>query len=279
MTITWEYSTDGTNWYPAGSSVNQVYVTLGESQTTVYHTLVHIGCKRARDQSDPDEAVKEIWKEFQDRYVLKVDGKLMKYYGDWRTKNSSTKALLASRDGGCGAWARFFVDVLKVQNIPSQLKVVVPSTATGFYIKDWRFTIANPSSPDANFPFLNTFKYDTVPLPNGMNGAVIRITQTNYVYGPIVQVKDYRGKPGQGTSNPKSLFNDHGLVLYGDDYHDVAYGFMYENMNENQALAKMEEKMVSAYYKQLEFVNIDGVDYISHFVGKVTKDSLKISGG
>jgi hypothetical protein len=213
MTISWEYSTDETNWYPAGSSVNQVYVTLGESQTTVYHTLVHIGCKGANtDNITTDEKMVEfVWSKFEDRYVLRVDGTLMKYYGDWMTNNSDTNELLADADGQCDAWARLFLDVLKSQGHTEgdnfyRLRSTQAPTI-GLLVDDWYIDTSNDN--------LASMDPDKRLESSTFNWFVEFST-------------DLRGVPGQGTANPLSLFAYHAYIKVNGVYYDPSYGKVWE---------------------------------------------------
>ena len=98
----------GSTWCSAGTSANQTYVTLGDPLTTVYHTLVHLGCKNADGENTAANCTSKIWAEFTDRDVRRVDGVQLTYYASYTCCNVTTASLLANGDGQCGAWAKFF---------------------------------------------------------------------------------------------------------------------------------------------------------------------------
>ncbi|MBN2272116.1 MAG: hypothetical protein JXN61_15990 [Sedimentisphaerales bacterium] len=259
MTISWEYSTDETNWFPAGSSVNQVYVTLGEPQTTVFHTLVHIGCKKAEGKSTPGDAVRDIWKEFEDLYVLRVDGQLLKYYGSWTVSGFTTAALLANGDSRCGGWMRFMHDILSVQNIPSTEKKVVPVNSMALLVKSWSIPGAGGTSGVPNYPFLNVLK--TPPILN-----------TSYNWTFQVEAPDRRGIAGQGNSDPISTFSDHAILLYDGQYYDPSYGDTYTGLND------METKSISGYYMEGQVILPPFAGMLPAMsVGSAAVDQLKFS--
>jgi hypothetical protein len=259
MTISWEYSTDETNWFPAGSSVNQVYVTLGEPQTTVFHTLVHIGCKKAEGKSTPGDAVRDIWKEFEDLYVLRVDGQLLKYYGSWTVSGFTTAALLANGDSRCGGWMRFMHDILSVQNIPSTEKKVVPVNSMALLVKSWSIPGAGGTSGVPNYPFLNVLK--TPPILN-----------TSYNWTVQVEAPDRRGIAGQGNSDPISTFSDHAILLYDGQYYDPSYGDTYTGLND------METKSIGGYYMEGQVILPPFAGMLPAMrVGSAAVDQLKCS--
>lgn len=207
MSITWSFSMDGgSTWYNAGTSVNQTYVTLGDPQATIYHTVVHIGCKNAEGENDPGQTITKAWGEFTSLVVKRAsDGHTLIYY---KTPYDpacpfDVAGLLSGGDGRCGAWARLFRDVIKAQGIAgAEWKQIVITPQSGLtphalWVKNQDLTplSATPPSPP-------------VPLP-GVNG--------------------------QGTADPSaSVFVDHAVVTYGTTIYDSSYGTCFTGLGDWQ---------------------------------------------
>lgn len=143
--INWQISEDELAWEDIGKSENQMYVTYDEpytppiypiipfdghlEETVVFHTILHLGCTNAKDLTDPQTIVDDIYtKGFGTsggyNKVYRVDGAgpinywgfpsgtptVPEYY--WKTSG-----LLNALSGRCGGWAVFFEDVLRIQGI------------------------------------------------------------------------------------------------------------------------------------------------------------------
>ena len=211
MSIAWGFSVDGgSTWWNAGICANQTYVTLGDPLTTVFHTLAHLGCKNANGENTAANCTSKIWSEFTDRDVRRVDGVQLTYYASYTCVNVTTASLLANGDGQCGSWAKFFIDMRKVQGIDDTDEYVIfePIADDGFCVKNWTFTGAG-SSGHATHPYLN--------LPDF---PLVGATSYNWKFAEVV---DATGIPGQGNANPASLFNNHQVVISGQ-YYDPSYG-------------------------------------------------------
>ena len=97
--IHWQFSKDGgTSWSDAGSSQsdasssNTVYVTLGNPVASkLFHTVVHIGCSLNAGQTNPDTVVTNIWSEFSDRSVNRIEIPAALTY--WDPNPSSVNAM------------------------------------------------------------------------------------------------------------------------------------------------------------------------------------------
>jgi len=178
MSIDWDLRLVSRDvWLDAGTSTNQMYVTLGDpvDDVTLHHTVIRIGCENADTLSETNPVVEAIWDEFSDRTVRRVDdGHILTYYHKQPTTNGTadcwatkTAELLQDGDGQCTAWARFFRDVLTAQGIGgTELKQVVcepfllycndapPVSLThevdGFLIAEWTFANMNWPAEDAD---------------------------------------------------------------------------------------------------------------------------------
>ena len=221
MSIAWSFSVDdGAMWCNSGTSANQTYVTLGNPLTTVFHTLAHLGCMNADGENTATGCTEKIWSEFTDRDVRRVDNVQLTYYASYLCTNISTADLLKHGDGQCGSWARFFIDMRKVQGIDEQDEYVIfkPIYDDGFIVKNWSFT-GNGTSGHPTHPYINFFSnYD----------ALYGSTSYNWLFA---EVNDENGIQGQGNTNPASMFNNHQVVISGQ-YYDPSYGIKYANMQE-----------------------------------------------
>jgi hypothetical protein len=210
MVIDWLFSFDGGyTWLNAGVSDNQTYVTLGSPLTTVYHTLAHLGCINAAGEYTASGCTLKIWDEFTDLDVRRIDNTQLTYYSSYLCTNVTTADLLKHGDGQCGAWARLFIDIRKVQGIDDYNEYIVfrpippagiPQNYVRIAVKNWVFSGAG-SSGNTNFPYLN--------IPDTQ---YIDATGYNWLYS---EANDAAGVPGQGNPNPASLFNNHQVVISG----------------------------------------------------------------
>lgn len=232
MTIEWKWNTTGTGTFTsAGSTANQVYVTLGTpamgTTAKLWHTLVHIGCKKSEHQTNPTLVPGEIWEEFADRYVTRVDGHLLTYYADFKTTNILTGTLLANNDASCSAWAKFYVDVLKAvgytQTGDNLVGLQVKSQYVGtlrFLVDKWIIPTTGGLSGDDNYPYLNVRALANPADPGSWIGT------TGYMW-KFSQCTDVRGIAGQGVANPASSFDSHTFTCINGIYYDPSYGRTY----------------------------------------------------
>lgn len=197
-----------------GESRNDFYMTLDEPDASpLFHTVVHLACKHGVGAGAPEGAVDQIWFYFEGMTVQNHAGEPIggiKYWGPNGAGCASTHCLINNYDGQCGAWARFFRDVLKVHGVPAQLAAVVPSAQ--------------------EIP-------DTVPNPDGGELAVVDhvgfdVQWTLHPNAPWEPRMVYpqgivpSGIPGQGgVDNPESRFSDHALVIVENGLYDPSYGF------------------------------------------------------
>ena len=104
-----------------------MYVRLGtNSSTNPYNTVFYLSCKNAAgmvvtdvnnvEQTQP--VVDAIYKEFVDKNVRRLGSDiLLGYYKNPQINLANISSLLYLRDGRCGAWTRFFEEMLKVQGL------------------------------------------------------------------------------------------------------------------------------------------------------------------
>jgi hypothetical protein len=185
LSLNWQMSfDDGQTWYDAGTSKNQMYVTLDDpvDDTPMYHTIVHLGCKNGEGHSNVDSAVEAIWSDFTDLDVKNVNGVVMNYYSNSVPENVPVdiEGLLQNQDGACTAWVDLFCYALKAQGIDDvsvevclvkntflQNNTDVNSITTnytfriidgsdgGFLVNDWQLFNAQWHPNDTNHNFID----------------------------------------------------------------------------------------------------------------------------
>jgi hypothetical protein len=162
--------------------------------------------------------VEFVWSKFEDRYVLSVDGTLLTYYSDYNVQHDTTAALLANGDGQCDAWCKLFLDVLRIQGKETgSLLWLAPKNSMKLIVKEWSIPTKGGLSGNNDYCYLNVYGLPTVV------GA-----KYNFWFE---QAHDRRGIPGQGMSNPASLFEGHYVVQlkHNGKYYDPSYGNTYTN--------------------------------------------------
>lgn len=250
--IDWKVSFNGgSTWLDAGSSVNPLYVTLAFPLAEIpaptdylwYQTLLHIGCEKGSGATDIATLLTGVWNYVKNRSVTRAhDNAALQYYGSWACTNTTTGALIKYKDGQCGAWTKFLLDILKIQGFQEtgNYWIITPiygSTGEfGFYVKTWAFAPTGTSGiPD--FPFLNRWGSSTFPynLPNGpYNWISPEVTET-------------APSPGQNQPSPLSRFNNHQFAKILGEYYDPAYGENYPIQSISLPLPNADGAL-SAYY-------------------------------
>ena len=205
-----------------------------------YETLLHITCRSAYGERDREGTLREIWEEFEDRDVRRKDGKRLTYYGSWSVENTETSQLLKYLDGQCGAWAKTFINCLWHQGIKEGTWTIVwPLIETDYgylFVKNWQFKEPGSSGNPA-YPYLNI----SVGFPK----------RDNRYEWVSAEVTDKKGIPGQGTSNPASLFNNHQFVMIRRGglyyFYDPSYGKVFSGTNEVEALLKVDNGCIDGF--------------------------------
>lgn len=254
--VTWQISVDGgTTWEEATKTKNTLYVVMTTplKPTTLYETLLFIGCKYAKDKNNEPEVFEGIWQHFMGRNVKDKRGKEMSYYGVVSTQVTETKDLLNKKTGQCSSFAHLFLDVLYAQGIDSKVgagegNYVVFCTKDkmplddkfGFFVKNWSFGTTK-SSGDTDYPYKN------VPQAGKDSRGGISPTLPdnagNYIWVETPEVTELQGVAGQNNPNPVCIFGNHQIVHYKGKFYDPSYGIMYENATH------LSERAIDAFYK------------------------------
>jgi Ca2+-binding RTX toxin-like protein len=249
LAVNWEVKAgDDAAWRSAGASRNQAYLTYAMPTIgPVYHTVIHIGSTKADGAAGRDATVAGAWNGFskddKPANTTRVDGAPLRYWNTFLPNCQSTAQLLAYQDGRCGAWARFFYDVLAVQGIRRDLIDIIAvtpdkaalaalgiGTATGsnaidgFLVKSWS---PKPGVP-AGGPFLLVARWSAAQGGWTIFADDFRSYQ---FYDPLTTLTDDNGIAGQNRPDPASLFPNHGIVAYTQEnravaYYDPSYGLI-----------------------------------------------------
>ena len=233
FTIFWEFSFDNITWYPVGTSMSTVYVTLqpakpesGFSGFKYYLTVIDIACKSADGATTDDEMINLVWAEFTDHNVLRADGVPMGYYKELFSPNVTLGTLIKYADGECYTWAQLFLATLKMHgfsqpnnymNITADYSPSGCGSISRFLVKDWTF--GTPSNDCADMPYVNVYApeyYDA---------------DTAYIYD-YAEVNDEVGVMGQNAPNPASSFSNHQIAIVNGKYYDASYGVLFETFDE-----------------------------------------------
>ncbi len=201
LNIRWYISIDGGQSWLHNDMISRhrVYVThkapvSPNSDYKLFHTVVHIGCEKAKDEKDPDLAVEKIWNYFAGLEVFKVGNSTsLKYYGDYNAHPdppNTTSGLLNAGDGRCGAWALFLHNIIKAQGIPNYAYMVINIKPLSNLSPD-RFWIKNqdisetPPNPPKSTPGIKGQGVTADPWNDSFgNHAVVANTMHGSVYDP-----------------------------------------------------------------------------------------------
>jgi hypothetical protein len=255
VVITWEYSfDDGKTWQAAGTTKNPIYLTYAKPSRVVessdmFETAVFYGSDTGKGLNNAQMILDAIWSNFSNgnkgpANARNAAGKPLSYYGSWSFPQESMAGLLASTDGGCGAWAQLFAAAILDQGLTSDPKiekegvrlfVITPTTeGEALLINNWKFPDKG-NSGNATYPYINWVGQPVYMDKLGIYPRFIQIKGTGtwqYEWettpaGP--QVRDLPGLPGQDTKNPISTFSNHVVVDIGTRFYDPSYGLVYSN--------------------------------------------------
>lgn len=219
MDFAWKLSFDnGNQWLDAGSSNDQMYVTLS-SVGRAYHTRVHLATAGLKGMKRDNKAgiIGGIWSAFASRSICHATDQCstadaFKYWGaissqdpgEGKPEYFSTDGLLKNGDGRCGAWQAFFIDVLKVQGINAEQFNIVPKDKSGYMTPD------------------------------------------------VISLLIVKPIPAQGNPSPQQSFSNHALVLVENQLYDPSYGAgPFAGANDEERLRNWENASLAEvqYYK------------------------------
>ncbi len=264
--LSWEYSSDNrATWTPLGSSANELFVTLAQSVTTTYHTLIYLSTVSSVGATTDAEVLADTWQQFTGRNVHTRSGDQLYYYKDWKIEGSVADAakLIEVKDGPCYAWVKFFLGSLATHGngmwstdnyVLIKPKPINPPGTIGphgFIIENWDFREpgrnVDPATKDA-YPYYNSLFVDAQGVTQFDPRTYDAATQEwSYKWGDNADVTDSAGVYGQGTTNPRSEFTDHVVAKIGGRYYDPSYGRSFDS------LPLWENSSVAGFYFATQF--------------------------
>jgi hypothetical protein len=292
-----------------GHSDNPLYVLWDRPKTTPYETLVDLGTRAIEktpvlvngnpvltptgvgtNETDKDRIPGLAFVPFTTKDITRIDGAPLSYYDRWATLNATTYSLLKTRDGMCGAWMFFYLDLLKTQGLSFQNPWVTvrskeyDSVHEVILLNDWAF-VENPdpahkwTSDRTKLVYLyrNTlaagdlvdkFSGPAAYLATSRQGDSYQFPNNPNSNAPDVDGnKDAQGNPrtglkGQTNPHPLSLFEDHTLAGIGGVLYDPSYGVKYDQATEAQQLAAMENTAVAGFGEQQKIPGQPGRHYL-----------------
>ena len=232
-------------WTTIFTSSNKLYVThkdpnplnsICHQYTDRYHhSLIHIGCSRGHAINTPFQFITNLWNYFSLRTVQDAQGNDLYYYKEYFCNNTCTPQLLSTKDGQCGAWATFIIDILKAQGMMPEpysrnyTQVEASGDDIAFLVKDWDFT-DNGNIPDTDKA--KGYKYVLIPEQDFSGTGIPKLDpffqngRYNFLYGDDA-VDNTMTIPGQNKSNPASIFYNHQFSFIASKHYDPSYGIIH----------------------------------------------------
>jgi hypothetical protein len=255
LRIDWKVIIPNDFTYDGGTSKNVFYVTWKDNTLPnhgndwarmLFHSVVDISTRGAAGKtagSSEQDVFAGVWGMFTGRDVYKVNGPLadqgaaLAYYRDYRTVNDVTATLLCFTDGRCYAWTAMLIDCARAQGIWSPAdaqqnnvteirlsdELRAPDNATNdlgwsaFLVSAWTF-----AAPPQGF----AYPYNLMPVDRT---TFFGAHQYNWRTPPAPQVDQAAAGnlPAQSNPKPQSLFDNHIIVRYGEDWYDPSFGVKY----------------------------------------------------
>jgi hypothetical protein len=283
--ITWfaTFNPDDTNsWKNVGISENPLYVlraqkTVG-ADAEYYYTSVHISCVGANGLGGGVDGEKNvvngIFSDFQDLKVSKVGlGEIsMNYWGSGSSTSTSVKDFLAFRNGQCGAWARFFQDLLELHGIVGNR---IRITYKNDQLMPTQFE--NSLMTDAG-TFFGTDDLPKLKNYQGLVKGIILVKNWNVIQRKFYMLDIIQSPPplvnlntvnhaddtgvraqGEDNDNPQSWFGNHIIVEYGSKYYDPSYGKIFISKDDWE-VSSLDGLGAKLLYQDLDAINPIDID-------------------
>lgn len=166
-TIKWYVSNDGTDWSPAGTTVNRAYIINARALTSTdsYETELNIGCSNAAGKWINTDVVNGIWSCFASLTVNRIDGVTMLYNHDPGITAGDAAGMLAQTNGKgqCTAWEDLLVQSLAAQGVAATKVQINPiSPYTGFEV----YKVPAQGSAGGLYPTIDFVFHEVVTIPS-----------------------------------------------------------------------------------------------------------------
>jgi len=247
--VVWKYNLNGTQQpnTEAGTSTNPIYVTLRNPTTTeLFHTVLEHACSPGGATTDA-QVISNSWSKFSSRTTKNHAGENLHYYKPniafAANQNFTVGDLLKNKNGRCGAWADFFMAVLRANGVTCTLTDV--SVKGNPYSNDLGFAIQNINESNTGTSGDPLYKWWT---KSTNAGAVNYFELVGFgLSGDLAY--NVVGISGQNASTPaEKFFGNHKVVLAGtaaEPYYDPSYGVTYADAPD------MEWKSVTKFFGYL----------------------------
>jgi hypothetical protein len=206
----------------------------------------------------------DIWAGFQTRRITRAADPIdpndtstpLTFWENWSGPAPAETAaqLILTGDGKCGAWADFFIDVLRAWggnfSHASNFRQIevdhqdTPVQASVFLVGDWAFGNPNLQFPRQG-PFAGYLWYNEVGNPGlthiappGSAPGAPAVWRYNWEGQPAVNYvegsaqNNYKGS-AQNNDNPFASFFNHVVVRIGNILYDPSYGVTYQSTAAN----------------------------------------------
>ena len=209
--LDWEIEVGGA-WSKVDETKHQVYLTLADPGTTMrQETLFYLSAKNADGKTTAAASFTEIWNEFTDRDVKRIDAVQMKYW-DTLTAPQTLPGMLAdsSGDGTCRAWAPLLIKTCEALGVGGSSLVQVESL--------------DRCDPGYSLPGNSTGKGAFLVKNYTFNAGSAPSSCAPYTHLWPAEITGQTGVAAQGNSDPRSGFFNHYIVKYDGKYYDPSYG-------------------------------------------------------
>jgi hypothetical protein len=252
-------------WTQFGTSDNPLYVTHKSPVTSeVFHSSIYYGCKNAAGRKSVPEIIDNSYTgTFVGAVVKRIDlptQSAMTYWGEPTPIGQgrdlfTVKDLLKWQNGRCGAWARFFIDMLAIQGITdavdknlryetvsaSDYKTQFEAKKSSYFgtesplllgLPERGFFIKDQITPN-DFQKCVSETQVSLGLPPGSPAVNTDKATLKLLNGKeLIQAPQY-GQKAQGNYDPMSCFVDHQVIFYAGKVYDPSYGSpIRSNLNE-----------------------------------------------
>jgi hypothetical protein len=260
--INWEMSDPNGGWLSIGTTIHNVYVTLGNPIVAdrVYWTLLHYSCVNGAGSAAAGAFTNAAFGTYTGRnLVRKRDNKPMTYWDPSSVArvNGNTMALLGSDSrrhlpgdqnglpapggeevavGHCGSWAESFVDMLKIHGVANAFKINIKN----------QFPMARPAPP-----VTAAIMADAGFLVAAWNFAPpVAISGTTLTHRQWVTCTTGVHAPGQSNPTPPPAFYNHFVVWCTgtNTLYDPSYGNRFAGATVAAVLQAWEMHSISGLF-------------------------------
>jgi hypothetical protein len=198
--IAWQVKIGDNPWTEVQTTHHRAYFSrfAPVSGSGRQESLFYISTKYADGKTTASEIIGSVWSHIETLNVTRVGNSTpLKYWGNITLVDGNPpdvcthyQYLLANGDGTCGAWAEFFVMLLRAQGIDTAKRIRVTP---------------------------KPFEHSQLGELSARN-LLVREWQSSPTWTPLTRL------PAQGNNSSPDSFSDHAVVKVGSIVYDPAYG-------------------------------------------------------